>query len=184
MPTRSLFPRLFFALCCTLAFALLPSLASAEPAPAAAPAAEIEPSTRLPLGSDLPARDTKLTNINDAPITLAEVVGPKGTLVFFTCNHCPFVKAWESRIATIGNTYKAQGVGVISINSNDPAVRTDDDLTNMKTRASDLGLTFPYAVDAGSTVAKAFGATRTPDGRQARQRFLGSGDLGLALAEG
>lgn len=110
----------------------------------------------------IPAKDVKMKNVDGKEITIAEVAGKNGTLVIFSCNHCPFVKAWEKRIAEIGNTYREKGVGVIQINSNDPAV-AGDTFESMQERAKERGFQFPYVVDASSDVARAFGATRTPE---------------------
>jgi peroxiredoxin len=149
-----------------LAVALaLPALAG-DAAPAMTPKA-------LALGGKAPMSDTKMKNVDGKEVSISDVAGPKGTLVVFTCNACPFAKAWEQRIVALGNEYKAQGVGVIAINSNDPAVVADDSYDVMKTRATDRKMGFPYVVDDGSAVAKAFGATRTPEAFL----FDGSGKL-------
>jgi hypothetical protein len=71
--------------------------------------------------------------------------------------------AWESRIAEIGNAAAKAGVGVVAINSNDPSLNSGDNLDGMKKRAKTLKLEFAYAVDATSDIARAFGATRTPE---------------------
>jgi peroxiredoxin len=89
--------------------------------------------------------------------------GARATLVVFTCNHCPFAKAWETRIVELGNTYAAKGIGVVAVNANDPKVAAEDDFDGMQKRAKDRGMQFPYVVDATSNVARAFGATRTPE---------------------
>jgi len=117
----------------------------------------------LQIGAAMPAADVKMMNVDDQGVTLAGVAKPAGTLVVFTCNHCPFAKAWESRIVALGNQYMAKGVGVVAINSNDPKVAPDDSMDAMKQRAKDTGMKFPYVVDATSSVARAFGATRTPE---------------------
>ena len=83
--------------------------------------------------------------------------------MIFTCNHCPWAKAWETRIAELGNTYRQRGVGVIAINANDPTANAEDSYDGMVTRAKALDFQFPYVVDNGSTVARAFGAERTPE---------------------
>ena len=81
----------------------------------------------------------------------------------FSCNHCPWVIAWEDRIAEIGNAYQKKGFGVIVINPNDPGVKGEDSYEEMVQRAKEKGFEFPYVVDATSDVARAFGATRTPE---------------------
>lgn len=117
----------------------------------------------LAIGSPLPSGNVKMQNVDGKQVSLTDVKGTAGTLVVFTCNHCPFAKAWETRIVALGNAYSKKGVGVIAINSNDPAAAPDDSMDQMVQRAKDRGMQFPYVVDATSGVAKAFGATRTPE---------------------
>src|SRR5262245_40927601 len=117
----------------------------------------------LALGSTAPMKDTKMKSVDGRDVSIADVVGAKGTLVIFSCNHCPWVKAWETRIVDLGNTYSKQGVGVIAINSNDPAAYDEDAYPAMQERAKDRGMTYPSVVDATSDVARAFGATHTPE---------------------
>jgi len=117
----------------------------------------------LKLGEKAPDASVKMKSVDGKEVSIADVAGPKGTLVFFTCNHCPFVKAWETRIAEIGNMYSKKGVGVIAINSNDPADFAEDSYAEMQARAKQRGFEFPYVVDATSDVGRAFGATRTPE---------------------
>ena len=115
------------------------------------------------LGDKAPMTDTKMKNVDGKEMSIAGVAGKNGTLVIFTCNHCPFVKAWEKRIVEIGNAYSKKGIGVIAIDANDPAVQAPDSYEEMQTRAKERGFQFPYVVDATSDVARAFGATRTPE---------------------
>lgn len=143
----------------TLAVALAAPLSLAWADDTVAPA---EPAP-LVLGSKAPMADVKMKNIDGKDITLAAAAGKKGTLVVFTCNHCPWAKAWEARIADIGNAAKKAGVGVVAINSNDPEAYAEDNMDGMKKRAKTLKITYPYVVDATSDVARAFGATRTPE---------------------
>jgi|SRR5579871_1852877 len=117
----------------------------------------------LNMGDKAPSTSVKMKSVDGSEVSIADVTGKTGTLVVFSCNHCPFVKAWQSRIASIGNTAKAKGVGVIVINSNDPSDYPEDSYAEMQQRAKDLGFTFPYVVDATSDVARSFGATRTPE---------------------
>jgi peroxiredoxin len=117
----------------------------------------------LKIGDKAPSTDVKMKNVDGSEVSIADVAGKEGTLVIFSCNHCPFVKAWEGRIVEITNTYKDKGVGVIIINSNDPADYAEDGFDQMQKRAQKLGLKVPYVVDATSGVARAFDATRTPE---------------------
>jgi peroxiredoxin len=121
------------------------------------------PVAALDLGATAPKADVKMKAVDGREVSIAEIAGKQGTLVIFTCNHCPWAKAWEQRIAKLGNDYAKRGVGVIAVNANDPKANADDDYDSMVTRAKTLGLQFPYVVDGGSTVARAFGAERTPE---------------------
>jgi peroxiredoxin len=118
---------------------------------------------RLKLGAAAPEAGVQMETTAGSKVSITSVKGAKGTLVVFTCNHCPWAKAWEKRIATIGNAAQKNGFGVVAINPNDPGKQPEDTLDAMKTRAKDLGLAFPYAVDSTSGIAKAFGATKTPE---------------------
>ena len=115
----------------------------------------------LTIGAPAPLRDVKMKSVDGKEVTIASVAGKSGTLVVFTCNHCPWAKMWQTRVAAIGNAALERGVGVVAINSNDPAEYPEDDFASMQTRAKDLGFKFPYVVDATSDVARAFGASRT-----------------------
>jgi hypothetical protein len=117
----------------------------------------------LAIGDAMPASTIKLDNVDGRELTLGQVAGPKGTLVIFSCNHCPWVHAWEERLVAIGNTYGKRGLGVIAVNSNDPQVYPEDDLAQMKERARAKNYEFPYALDGTSEVGRAFGATHTPE---------------------
>ena len=117
----------------------------------------------LPIGATIPMTDVAMKNVDGKDVTLKSVMQPAGILVVFTCNHCPFAKRWESRIVELGNTYAAQGVGVVAINANDPKTYPDDSFEAMQARAKEKGMAFPYVVDATSDVARAFKATKTPE---------------------
>jgi hypothetical protein len=117
----------------------------------------------LPIGATIPMIDVAMQSVDGKEINLKSIMQPAGTLVVFTCNHCPFAKRWESRIVELGNTYAAEGIGVVAINSNDPKAYPEDAFDQMQVRAKEKGMEFPYVVDATSNVARAFGATKTPE---------------------
>ncbi len=117
----------------------------------------------LALGDRAPRADVPMKGVDGKEVTLAAARGEKGLLVLFTCNHCPWVKAWEGRIVKIAADAGRRGIGVIAINPNDPAGYPEDSYENMQKRAKDKHYGFPYVVDATSGVARAFGATRTPE---------------------
>lgn len=119
----------------------------------------------LALGSKVPAAvaKTKMKNVDGKMLSLADVTGKAGTLVVFTCNHCPFAKDWEQRIVELGNSYVSKGIGVVLVNANDPTDHPDDGFGEMQSRAKSRGMKIPYVVDDTSAVARAFGASVTPE---------------------
>ena len=119
----------------------------------------------IAIGSKVPAAvaKTKMKNVDGKMLSITDVTGKAGTLVIFTCNHCPFAKAWEQRIVELGNSYSAKGIGVILVNANDPTTHAEDGYEGMQARAKSLGMKVPYVVDDTSGVARAFGASVTPE---------------------
>src|SRR5262245_66544437 len=107
--------------------------------------------------------DVKMAGVDGKSVTLASVAGKKGTLVVFTCNHCPWAKMWQTRVTEIGNAAGKAGLRMVAINSNDPSAYPEDDMNEMKQRAKQLGRKFPYVVDAASDIARAFGAPPTAE---------------------
>jgi len=132
---------------------------------AIAPAARAQDATPQPLaiGSAIPMADAAMQGVDGKTHTIASERGKKGTLVIFACNHCPYVKAWEERMVALGNQWRSKGVGVIAINANDPEAFPEDDLAGMQARAKQRGMKYAYVMDGTSDVARAFGATRTPE---------------------
>ncbi len=108
------------------------------------------------------ASDFKLKNVDGKMVSLSDYSKAKGFIIIFTCNHCPYAKAYEDRIIQLDKKYKALGYPVIAINPNDPAVQPDDSYAKMQERAKEKGFTFPYLFDDGQKVFPAYGATRTP----------------------
>jgi peroxiredoxin len=108
------------------------------------------------------ATDFKLKNVDGKMVSLADFKEAKGFIVVFTCNHCPYAKAYESRIIALDKKYKAKGYPVIAINPNDPEVNEDDSYEKMIVRAKEKGFTFPYLFDDGQEIYPQYGAKRTP----------------------
>src|SRR4051812_48792394 len=90
------------------------------------------------------AKDFKLKNVDGKMVSLADYKDAKGFIVIFTCNHCPFAKAYEDRIIALDKKYAPKGYPVIAINPNDPSVAPDDSYDKMIERAKEKGFTFPY----------------------------------------
>ncbi len=131
-------------------------------------------STRLEIGAKAVTADKQMEGVDGKRYSIAQTRGEKGTLVLFSCNHCPVVVGYETRIAKLLNEYKDKGIGVLVVNSNDTVQFEEDDLAAMKERAKKRGFEFPYVIDDTSDVARAFGATKTPEA------FLFDKDLKLA----
>ncbi|NNE45432.1 MAG: thioredoxin family protein [Rhodothermales bacterium] len=140
--------------------AATPKKVETTPAPTPAPSSK---SVSLKLGDRAPMLREKMRNVDGEMVTIESSAGARGTLVIFTCNHCPWSQAWEGRIAKLGNTYDPRGIGVVAINSNDPSVFPIDGFEAMQARARQLSLEFPYAMDVTSNIARAYGAKKTPE---------------------
>ena len=95
--------------------------------------------------------------------SLDAVRGPKGTLVMFICNHCPYVKAILERLCADVKEMQAMGIGVAAIVSNDASTYPEDSFENMQRLAREKALPFPYLHEPTQEVARAFDAVCTPD---------------------
>jgi peroxiredoxin len=86
-------------------------------------------------------------------------------VIIFLANHCPYVAAWEDRIVGIGREYGRKGVRFAAISSNDAEKFPQDSFEEMEKRAKQHSYPypFPYLYDESQSVARDFGATRTPE---------------------
>lgn len=107
--------------------------------------------------------DFSLPGVDGRVWTLEQCRGPRGLLVMFICNHCPYVKAVRPRIVRDALELKAYGIGSVAIMSNDVAGYPDDSFDNMRRIAEAFQFPFPYLLDETQEVAKAYGAVCTPD---------------------
>ena len=112
------------------------------------------------------APNFELPNANDSSgnetVSMSDVIGDKGGIIMFTCNHCPYVVGSEPRIENIAEKARESGLGFVGINSNDPVKYESDSWDNMVKRAS-RGMSYPYLHDEDQTVAASYGAERTPE---------------------
>ena len=109
------------------------------------------------------ARNFELKGVDGRTYSLTDVRGPKGSLVVFICNHCPYVRSAIDRLVEEAKALKAIGIGTIAINSNDAESYPEDSFENMKAFAKEHGFTFPYVIDETQEVARAYDARCTPD---------------------
>lgn len=110
-----------------------------------------------------PAPDFDLPGVDGKRHTLASCRGPRGLLVMFICNHCPYVKAIIDRLIRDCKELADHGIGCVAIMSNDVVAYPDDAPEKMKAWSDQLALPFPYLYDESQAVARAFGAVCTPD---------------------
>jgi peroxiredoxin len=87
----------------------------------------------------------------------------KGAVVIFSCNHCPYVQAYEERIKQIQEEFGPRGINVFAISSNDEVKYPEDSFESMKQRAREKNFNFPYLHDEDQEVARSYGATHTPE---------------------
>jgi peroxiredoxin len=80
-----------------------------------------------------------------------------------SCNHCPYVLAWEGRINDLQRTYADRGVRIVAVSSNDAEAYPADSFEAMKEHARDAGYVFDYLYDESQEVARALGSERTPE---------------------
>jgi peroxiredoxin len=120
------------------------------------------------------APDFSLPDTGDGEHRLTGDSGVPATVVYWTCNHCPYALAWHDRMLDVARDYGDRGVRFLAINSNDAERYPADSPQAMRERVeSEGGWPHPYLHDESQEVARAFGARKTPD------VFVLDGDLAL-----
>ena len=120
------------------------------------------PSTMAALGN--PANHFNLLDVvSSRMVSLADLAGSRGLLVMFICAHCPFVKLINEELAALGRDYKAKGLNIVAICSNNVETHPDDAPEKLKAQAETFGFDFPYLYDESQEVAKLYTAACTPD---------------------
>jgi peroxiredoxin len=115
----------------------------------------------LALGTELP--EFSLPDaVSGSPVSSGRLAG-KPAVVFFICNHCPFVKHIRAGIADFGRYCQDNGVAMVAISSNDAVAYPADAPPAMAIEAKEAGYVFPYLYDESQAVARAFDAACTPD---------------------
>jgi peroxiredoxin len=123
----------------------------------------------------------------DLPATDGSVHGVAGagehaaTVVYWTCNHCPYALAWHDRLLVVGGEYEIRDVRFLAINSNDASRYPADSPEAMRDRVErEQGWPHPYLWDESQEVARSYGALKTPDlfvfDRDLRLRYRGAPD--------
>ncbi|MBS2014425.1 MAG: thioredoxin family protein [Deltaproteobacteria bacterium] len=104
---------------------------------------------------DLPGTDDKTHSLS----SFAE----KLLVVIVSCNHCPYVIAYEPRMVALANEYMPRSVAFLAVNANDATRYPDDGLSPMRARARERGFPFPYVRDDSQAFVRALGARFTPE---------------------
>jgi peroxiredoxin len=104
---------------------------------------------------NLPATDGKTYKLSD--FDDAEVL-----VIFFTCNHCPYVIGSDEVTRQTVEKFAPQGVKFVGINSNSKNTYTEDDFEHMVARMREFKFPWLYLYDESQEIAKAYGALRTP----------------------
>jgi peroxiredoxin len=114
------------------------------------------------IGDRAPAFE--LPNVDGQTESLGEPGGEQATVVYWTCNHCPYALAWHDRLLDAARDYADRGVRFLAVNSNDAERYPQDGPDAMRERVdAEGGWPHPYLFDQSQDVARAFGAERTPD---------------------
>lgn len=119
-------------------------------------------SNMLPLGTVAPDF-TLYDTVSGDELSLFELHGDVATVIFFICNHCPFVIHVNKELISIATNYADKNVSFIAISSNDVKNYPDDAPYLMRKRAEELQYPFPYLYDETQSVAMAYDAACTPD---------------------
>jgi peroxiredoxin len=113
------------------------------------------------LGTEAPQFD--LPGVDGQSHSLDSYADADALVLVQSCNHCPYVQAWEGRLSAIASDYADRGVQVVAINSNDTVSHPEDSFEEMQKRASAEGFTFDYLFDEPQEIARKLGSERTPE---------------------
>ena len=105
----------------------------------------------------------ELKDVSEKTYNFKDLVGEKGTLIMFICNHCPYVKAVIKDIVYDADKLKNLNINTVAVMSNDTKNYPDDSFENMIKFSKINKFNFPYLFDETQEIAKKFGAVCTPD---------------------
>ena len=132
----------------------------------------------IALATEAPTFD--LPGVDGRQHSLGDYADTPALAVVWSCNHCPYVQAWEGRLSGIARDYADRGVRVVAVNSNDADNYPEDSFEEMQKRSQEQGFAFDYLYDEPQAVARALGAERTPEvfvyDRERRLRYHGAID--------
>jgi len=108
------------------------------------------------------AIDFRLTSTEGKEYSLSDFDKFRYLVIFFTCNHCPYVIGSDEVTRATAEKYGARGVGFAGINSNSENTYAEDSFPNMVKRMEKYNFPWVYLYDQSQEVARAYGALRTP----------------------
>ena len=117
----------------------------------------------LPIGSPLPKAEVKMKDISGKEVSFKDAMKKNGLLVMFSCNTCPVVQRYQTRINEVSKYALDKEIGVILLNSNEAYRDNGDSYDDMRSYAKSHGFSWYYVVDENSSMADIFGANRTPE---------------------
>jgi peroxiredoxin len=115
----------------------------------------------LTLGTQAPSFD--LPGVDGRNHTLDDYADAPLLALVQSCNHCPYVQAWEGRMKELQHEYEPKGFRLVAISSNDADAYPEDSFAEMRTRHERRGFNFDYLYDEDQSIARTLGATRTPE---------------------
>jgi peroxiredoxin len=113
----------------------------------------------LQIGEQAPSFKLSATDGNTYAL---EDFDDKVLVVFFTCNHCPYVIGSDENTKYVAEQFAGQGVRFVAINSNSKNTYAEDDFDHMVARMKEHNFPWLYLYDESQEVAEAYGALRTP----------------------
>jgi thiol-disulfide isomerase/thioredoxin len=119
-------------------------------------------SERLTIGSAAPPF-SPLPGADGVKYSLSDFGDARALVIVFSCNHCPYVQAYEDRMIMLQSAYGPKGLRLVAINSNETVNYPEDNFEEMVKRFRNRGYNFPYLRDENQSVAEAYGATHTPE---------------------
>jgi thiol-disulfide isomerase/thioredoxin len=117
----------------------------------------------LPIGARMPMADHLLTGLDGRQTMLADTLGAQGTVIVFWSNTCPWTKNYEKRVRALASQAAESGIRFVLVNANDPRAFPRETPPEARKRSVARAPGVAYLFDEGSALARAFGATRTPE---------------------
>lgn len=115
----------------------------------------------IALATEAPTFD--LPGVDGSSHSLEDYTDKPALAVVWSCNHCPYVQAWEGRMIELQREFGDRGFALVAISSNDANAYPEDSFDAMKARAAEQGFNFDYLYDEDQSVLNAYGAERTPE---------------------